>query len=121
MLHGEVGGAGGGESTSGEVDVWKFPVQTQARARARYQPRLDHELLSNTWAANIDHSPRIVAFCLGGLAEHGEQRIGFHPALIASETCGHIEARVSKWQVKHVADLDRGSRRARRCNSREPW
>src|SRR5215471_5168459 len=93
MLHGEVGGAGGGESPSSEFDVWKFPVQTQARARARYQPRLNHELLSNTWAANIDHSPRIVAFCLGGLAKHGEQRIGLHPALIAPKAQADLAAR----------------------------
>src|SRR5215471_4709398 len=92
MLHGEVGGAGGGESPSSEFDVWKFPVQTQARARARYQPRLAHELLSNTWAANIDHSPRIVAFCLRGLAERGEQRIGLHPALIAPEAQANLTA-----------------------------
>src|SRR5262245_49296374 len=92
MLHGEVGGAGRGESTSGEVDVWKFPVQTQARARARYQPRLDHELLSNTWAANVDHVARIVACRLRGLAKHSEQRIGLHPALIAPEAQADLTA-----------------------------
>src|SRR5215472_3001139 len=93
MLHGEVGGTGGCESAGGEFDVWKFPVLPQARARARYQPCLDHELLSNTWAANIDHRPRIVAFCLGGLAEHGEQRIGLHSALIAPKAQADLAAR----------------------------
>src|ERR687887_411149 len=92
MLDGEVGGTGGGESPGGEFDVWKFPVQPQARTCARYQPRLGHELLSRTWAANIDHAPRIVEFCLGGLAEHGEQRIGLHPALIAPEAQADLPA-----------------------------
>src|SRR5262245_6549083 len=93
MLDGEVGGAGGCQGTSGEFDVWKFPVQPQARTYARYQPRLSHELLGNTRATNIDHGPRIVEFWLGGLAEHGEQRIGLHPALIAPEAQADLTTR----------------------------
>src|SRR4029450_9171781 len=93
MLYGEVGGTGGCESPGGELDIWKFPVQPQACACARDQPRLGHELLRNTWAANIDHGPCIVEFCLGSLAEHSEQRIGFHPALIAPEAQADLATR----------------------------
>src|SRR4029453_11345753 len=93
MLHGEVGGTSRCESTGGELDIGKFPVQPQARACARDQPRFDHELLSNSWAANIDHGSRIVEVCLGGLAEHGEQRIGLHSALIAPEAQANLAAR----------------------------
>src|SRR5438876_12462022 len=93
MLDGEVGRTGGGESPCREFDVWKFPVQPQAGACARYQPSLAHELLSHTGAANIDHGPRIVALCLGGLAEHGEQGVGFHPALITPEAQADLAAR----------------------------
>src|SRR4029453_10677938 len=98
--------------------------------------------------ANVDHSARILALGLGGLAEHGKQRIGFHPALIppeaqanlaawthptprltqgietippdASEARGHIETRCVERQMQHVADLDRSSGRARCRNGREP-
>src|SRR5262245_35400652 len=93
MLHGEVGGTSRGESTGSEFDIWKFPVQPQARACARDQARLSHELFSNARAANIDHGSRIVEFCLGGLAEHGEQRIGLHSALIAPEAQANLAAR----------------------------
>src|SRR5437773_3431513 len=34
---------GGGESPCREFDVWKFPVQPQAGACARYQPSLDRK------------------------------------------------------------------------------
>src|SRR5437660_6620207 len=115
------------------------------RACARYQACCRHELLSNIGATNIDHRPGVVALGLGGLAEHREQWIGFHAALVApeaqahlatrtnnppglaqgletvapdaSEAGGHIKTRWIKGQGKHITGLDHGLRSAHRRES----
>src|SRR5437764_1045243 len=93
MLDGEVGGTRGGQGPGSEFDIRELPGEAQARACAWFQSCLSHELLGHTGATNVDHGARSLALGLGGLAQHGKQRISFHPALIPPEAQADLAAR----------------------------